>query len=241
MCSGVCPSGDITVENNRVFFSRKNCISCKSCGNICLQNAIRFVGEKLSVSGIMDVITRDKAYYRTSEGGATFTGGEPFVQFEGLMELLVSCKEEGIHTAVETCGQADPQKVKKAYPLIDLFLYDIKHTEKERLKTETGADLDLIYTNLSYLAESDPGKIIMRVPVIPAFNYNVADIGNIFRLAREKKINNIHLLPYHVLGKDKYVRMGRACPFPGSRMLAKDDLLPLKKTGESMGLNVRIG
>ena len=241
MCAKACPTGDITFTNNQVQFLREKCTLCKSCGNICGQNAIKFIGEKVSVASIMDIIRRDKSYYETSGGGVTFSGGEAFVQHEALMTLLTSCKEEGIHTAIETCGQTDIHKIKEAFPLVDLFLFDIKHTDKNLLKKETGADWDVICSNLDYISKADPEKVIIRVPVIPGFNYTAGDITEIFKLAVKKGIKSVHLLPYHTLGMDKYEQIGMDYTYSHNTMVTKTELHPLKNEGEEMGLNVQIG
>ncbi|MDR1221430.1 MAG: glycyl-radical enzyme activating protein [Tannerella sp.] len=240
-CAKVCPANDIIFTNGQVRFLRENCILCKSCGNSCPQNAIRFIGKKVSTAHVMNIIRRDKCYYQTSGGGVTFSGGEAFVQHKALMALLTACRNEDIHTAIETCGQVDPERIKEASPLVDLFLFDIKHTDKHLLKKVTGADRDTVWRNLDYIAKADPGKIIMRTPVIPGFNYSARDITAIYRLALEKGINRIHLLPYHVLGKDKYAQTGLEYTFPHSTTVTKPELLPLKRIGEEMGLNVQIG
>ena len=237
-CANNCPHANIRMENGRPVFDRDKCITCKSCAEACLQNAIRFAGEALSVQDIMQVVLRDKAYYEQSGGGITVSGGEPFVQFSGLMRLLESCKKEGLHTAIETTGQVNPEKIKKAAPLTDLFLYDIKHTDKALLKKETQADLQTILSNLSYLS-GYPEKVVIRIPVIPGFNFNPKDIQSIFNLAKEKGLTTIHLLPYHTLGKDKYEQLGLKYTYPHEQMLTKEQLSPFKKMGEAMGLNIQ--
>lgn len=247
-CVNACPHQAITYSQHLPVFNRERCHVCQSCANVCLQNAIRFAGEKVSIAYIMDMIRRDKVYYSQSGGGVTFSGGEAFVQFNGLTDLLSACREEGIHTAVETCGQVEPGKIREAFPLIDLFLFDIKHLDKTLLKKETGANLDAILENLSYIAACNSQKVIIRTPVIPGFNFNENEIlfgktaiRPIFELALRLKIKNVHLLPYHTLGKDKYEQMGLVYPFAYDHILSKEALVPLKDTGEKMGLSVRIG
>lgn len=247
-CVNACPNQAITFNNHQPVFNRERCHTCQSCANVCLQNAIRFVGEEVSIGHIMDIIRRDKAYYADSGGGVTVSGGEAFVQFNGLIDLLSACREEGIHTAVETSGQVQPEKIHQALPLIDLFLFDIKHLDRTLLKKETGAHLDTVLNNLSFIAQNDPQKVIIRIPVIPGFNFNENEtqfgqtaILLIFELALKLKIKKIHLLPYHTLGKDKYEQMGLAYPFAYDRILSKEALVPLKDTGEKMGLSVGIG
>ena len=240
-CSQTCSRGVITIKDGSPVFDRSRCVACQACASVCPASAITFAGKRMSVSEIMSVVKRDNAYYKQSGGGITFSGGEAFVQFDALMELLADSRKEGIHTAIETCGQVDLSKIEKASPLVDLFLFDIKHADKEMLKKYTGAGLNTILTNLSYLSEKYPEKIVVRIPVIPGFNYTTEDIQGIFTLAVERNLTNVHLLPYHMLGKDKYEQLGLTYSYPYDKMLTKEELFPLKKIGEDMGLQVQIG
>ena len=142
---------------------------------------------------------------------------------------------------METCGQVNLDKIKQALPLIDLFLFDIKHTDKDLLQKETGANLDTILTNLRHISSKSANKVTIRVPVIPGFNFNENTLREIFMLAKENRIKCVHLLPYHTLGKDKYEQLGLTYPYPCEQMLAKEELFPFKEMGEKMGLEIRIG
>lgn len=240
-CEAVCPGKHISFKDHHPVFDRPRCISCKTCAAICVQDAIKFTGQSLSSSEIMEIILRDRDYYIHSGGGVTFSGGEAFTQFEGLMDLLIRCKKEKLHTTVETCGQVPLQKIRQSTSLIDLYLFDLKHADKHLLKQATGADLDTILKNLRYLAHKNPRKVIIRIPCIPGFNFNEPTLRQLFTLAKENHIQCVHLLPYHTLGKDKYAQLGLLYPYPSDQMLSKDDLIPFKRIGEEMGLQVQIG
>lgn len=240
-CEMACLNRNISILYHLPVFNRNECMACEACADICPQDAIKFTGKMLSTDEIMRILLRDQDYYHNSGGGVTFSGGEAFTQFGGLTELLIQCKNEGLHTAVETCGQVDSNQIKQAYPLIDLFLFDIKHTDKELLKTVTGANLETIIMNLNYISHQNPNKINIRIPVIPGFNFNKKALYDIFSLAIENRIKQVHLLPYHTLGIDKYKQMGLHYPYSYTRMLTKEDLIPFKETGEKMGLEIRIG
>lgn len=240
-CEAVCPSRSIFFRDHHPVFDRQRCVACKACAAICTHNAIKFVGQTLSSSEIMEVILRDRDYYLNSGGGVTFSGGEAFMQYEGLKDLLIQCKNEKLHTVVETCGQVPYERIRRSFPLIDLFLFDLKHADKNRLKQETGADLDTILANLRYMARKNPNKVIVRIPCIPGFNFDEGTLRQLFSLAKEYQIQQVHLLPYHTLGKDKYAQMGLSYPHPYDQMLAKEDLLPFKAMGEEMGLEIGIG
>ncbi|MDH6305428.1 pyruvate formate lyase activating enzyme [Parabacteroides sp. PF5-5] len=240
-CFNVCPHGAIRWEEGRPVFNRLQCVGCQTCSASCLQNAIRFAGKQMSVAAIMDVVRRDKEYYQTSGGGVTFSGGEAFMQADALIALLENCRAEGLHTAVETCGHVPPQQIRRALPWVDLFLFDIKHTDKTKLKQFTGADMDLILRNLHYIASHSPEKIILRTPVIPSFNNDISFMQSLFDLALETGIQTVHLLPYHTLGTDKYRQMGLAYPYPHITPLTKEDLLSYKQIGEERGIkNIHI-
>jgi pyruvate formate lyase activating enzyme len=109
-CISACPEGCITPgKNGFPEFDREHCIGCGSCEQTCPCNAIAISGKPVTVGELMKLIIRDKDYYRNSGGGVTFSGGEVFMQPQGLFSLLKASKEEGLHTAIETCGQASSE------------------------------------------------------------------------------------------------------------------------------------
>lgn len=240
-CARVCPTGAITFETGKPVFHRERCIGCESCAKYCPQNAIRFTGTGMTVDDILAVVLRDRDYYEDSGGGVTISGGEPFVQFDGFLDLLQSSKKLGLNTAVETTGNIDLWKVKAAETFIDTFLYDIKHTDAQKLKDVTGGDLSLILSNLGYLASVHPEKIVLRVPVIPGFNFDGKTLREIFELAVRLHVTRVHLLPYHTLGRGKYAQLGLCYSYTEDRMLPKTELEPYREKGENMGLSVQIG
>lgn len=241
VCAGNCPALAIAFGEKRPRFYRERCINCGCCEKNCMQEAIRFSGKSMTAAEIMAVVLRDRDYYENSGGGVTFSGGEPFVQFPALLELLKRCREQGLHTAVETCGQTSLSNIRQAEPMVDLFLFDLKHVDEEKLKAYTGGDLQLIMKNLEYLAGVDGNKVILRVPVIPGFNHDSETMSEIIQTACRYGIKTLHLLPYHTLGIDKYKRLGREYPLPCRTFLKKEELNQYRVIGEESGLTVQIG
>jgi pyruvate formate lyase activating enzyme len=184
---------------------------------------------------------RDKDYYAASGGGVTFSGGEPFAQFEGLLTLLQQSKALGLHTVVETTGQTGLECLETAEPLIDLFLLDLKCADPMRLREVTGADTALILQSLTWLGQNCPRKVVGRVPVVPGFNDDEGAMRAIFFLAKEHNIAALDLLPYHTLGRDKYRQLGRPYSWPADKMLSPGERAPFAELGRSMGLSITVG
>ncbi len=239
-CVGACPEHRITIAGGKPHFQTHQCVDCHICEDQCLQNAIKIVGRKATVDEIMLTVMRDKDYYDHSGGGVTLSGGEALMQREAAMELLTRCKAEGIHTAVETCGQVGLATIEQVMPMVDLFLFDVKQTDAEVLRSVTHGAWEQIQRNIAYIAQSDPEKIVLRVPCIPGFNMTGNFFESLFAFAQRHGVRRIDLLPYHTLGVDKYAQLGRSYSLHCSP-LCKDDLVAYQHQGQGMGLNVRIG
>lgn len=155
-----------------------------------------------------------------------------------IRALLSECKNNGIHTAIETTGDTDWEKIEKVQDKIDLFLYDMKHIDPEKLKEVPKGNGNRILSNLKKLASLCPEKIIIRVPVIPSFNYDEDTINGIINFAIDNKIKEVNLLPYHNLGKSKYEHLGLTYPMGDIPMLKKEELLKYARNDEIL---VKIG
>lgn len=240
-CLMTCPKSAINFINDKIVFNRDLCGECEICGNICPNNAIHFSGLDKTVEEIIAEVMKDKDYYDDSNGGVTISGGEPFVQYKEFLELLKEFKQKGLNIAVETTGNVDINRIIEAEPYIDLFLFDIKHIEREKLKEATGGDLDKILRSLEYISSKSPEKIIIRVPVIPTFNYEDKIINEIIDLACKYEIKEIHLLPFHTLGKNKYDQIDKKYKLDDLSMLDKNELKKYIDIGIIKGVKIVIG
>ena len=168
-------------------------------------------GREVSVYDVMEIVERDRAYYRRSGGGLTLSGGEILLQADFARDILAAARESGIHTAVESTALANFSEIEKILPHLDLFLMDIKHTDAAKHKKFTGSRNELALENARKIAEyGGPCKLIIRVPVIPGFNATVGEIKDIALFASKLAgVEEIHLLPYHRYGEGKYAALGR--------------------------------
>lgn len=196
-----------------------------------------WVGLPVDVDEVISILERDADYYANSGGGVTFSGGECMMHGEVLLLMLQACKQRGWHTAIETSGMAPTKTFETVLPYVDLFLFDLKHTDEGKLKHVTGADLLLILKNLRIVRNND---VILRIPCIPDFNLTADFFHSAFHLAKELGIHHIDLLPYHTLGMEKYRQLGRDYPYPPTLPLDKNDLVPYQQQGLAFGLDIHI-
>jgi pyruvate formate lyase activating enzyme len=162
------------------------------------------LGRKVGVEDVMNEILADKIFYSSSNGGVTFSGGEPTLQLDFLESLLKQCKNEGLHTAVDTSGYVNANGLKRILAYTDLFLYDLKMMDAEKHRKYTGVSNQLILENLQLLL-SEGALVDLRIPLIPQINDSKTDMEALVAFIRAKhQIRNIHLLPYHRTGQHKY-------------------------------------
>lgn len=199
-------------------------------------------GERMKVDELMQILLKDVHFYEESGGGVTFSGGEPMMQAEGLLQLLKACKTHGIHTTVDTSGYAGREQFERVMPFTDLFLFDLKNMDPALHKKYTGVDNAPILSNASYLVEKD-ARVIFRIPVIPGINTGQDEVESMVRFLGEgaEKIAEVHLLPYHRIAQNKYRRLDMEqfladVAEPGEQMMRQ-----LKKEFMKTGLEVFIG
>lgn len=206
-CEKNCPSRAISGTGGRRVIDTASCDLCETyeCVSRCYARALKIAGRRYTVEEVVRVVKKDRPFYRTSGGGVTLSGGEPLVQIEFAAELLKECREQGIHTAVETCGAVPWPHFERILPYADMFLFDVKHTDAERMKKSTGNDGRQSLDNLRKLASTGAG-VTARVPVIPGFNSEPAQIGAIGHFVKECRLEDVELLAYHEMGVPKYAK-----------------------------------
>jgi pyruvate formate lyase activating enzyme len=201
------------------------------------------VGKYYTVENILEILEKERVFFNQSKGGATFSGGEPMLQYEFLLEALKACKANGYHTAVDTSGYSSAENYKSIIPFTDLFLFDIKHLDEARHIEYTGVSNIGILDNYRLLLES--GKDIMvRVPVIPGINddpYYMEKLKKFLISTKTKSIKKINLLPFHKIGSSKYKRFNLPYRMEGIEPPAKEKMQELKELFCETGVKVKVG
>ncbi|MGN0048344.1 MAG: glycyl-radical enzyme activating protein [Bacteroides sp.] len=227
----------------------KGCpLRCPWCANpesqrygpetICRNGEKIWIGRPVEAEEVMKILERDAAYYVSSGGGITFSGGEALSHPQVLCHLLRCCRERGWHTAVETSGAVPLSCWQSLLPWVNLFLFDLKHTDAQRLYQVTGAEFDRIFAALQTIVDTGI-PVILRMPCIPGFNLSDDHFAAAFRLALRLGIPRIDLLPYHTLGVAKYAQLERNYTYPLTP-LSPQELQGYKELGEAMGLQINI-
>ncbi len=189
-------------------FDLKDCDFCGKCELYCPNDARKICGKEMTSEEVLKEVIKDKAFYDTSGGGVTFSGGECMLQIDFLAEILKKCKENGIHTAVDTAGNVKWESFEKIMPYTDMFLYDVKLATDELHKKWTGVSNILILENLKHLSNEFAGEIIIRIPVIGGVNDNATEMQKIVDILKDIRYKEVELLPYHKMGEHKYEALG---------------------------------
>lgn len=198
-------------------------------------------GQIISIDELMKEIKKDMIFYEESDGGVTFSGGEPMLQFEFLKELLNECKKMNIHTCIDTSGYAPKEAFSGLLNNTDLFLFDLKHLDDNIHKKYTGVGNHLIISNLKYLIKNRK-NVILRFPVVPGINDSDDNITAMKKLLLEiKGVNEIDLLPYHRIGSQKYKKINMDYKLTIDDKQAEERAYQLKKVFEETGYIVKTG
>lgn len=236
----------------RTIVFLKGCpLRCKWCCNpegqhynvekMTLGGKEKNVGQDVTVGEIIDIVERDRIYYRRSGGGLTLSGGESLTQPDFAVALLKTAKERGINTAMESTGFADFSVISRYLPYLDLYLMDIKHMNSAKHKEFTSQPNELILENAKKITDAG-ARLIVRTPVIPTFNATKEEIGEIAKFASSLKgVTQMHILPYHRIGTDKYKGLNRDYSLTGIEPPSKELMNELLEVVNSYGLKGQIG
>jgi pyruvate formate lyase activating enzyme len=243
-CVDVCPNHAHALHDGVHRFNRSLCDSHGACIDVCYSGALELNGRVMSIEEVMEEVLRDRPFYESSEGGVTLTGGEPSLQNEFTRGILARCKEKGIHTAFETCGETSWPTLEALLPLTDLVMMDIKLITPEKHQEATGRSNERILENARNLAQTTK-PLIFRTPIIPTVNDSEEEFGKILTFIKD--LINLHagtrisyeLLPFHRLATDKYTGLGLEYAAATLAPPLNDRMRELADIAERAGINVR--
>lgn len=229
LCAAVCPHAVHTLTETAHILDRNRCTQCGLCARECPTGALELRGEWLTPSELLPRLLRDREFYSRSGGGVTFSGGEALMQLDFVKECIALAKHEGLHVCLDTSGWGG-----RAHELaanVDLYLWDVKHTDPIAHEALTGVPLAPILQSLRRV-DASGGRTRLRCPIIPGVNdteshvFAVADIANSLT-----HLQGIDLVPYHALGLVKSAALGlSAREYPRLTAERKTELLTALRT-----------
>ena len=207
----------------------------------CASQVREIAGGRIAIADLMAEIAKDTIFYDESDGGVTFSGGEPFMQPIFLQTILKLCKERNVHTAVETCGFVDSRILLATSPYVDLFLYDLKVMDDTKHRKFTGVSNNVILENLRTLSHSHD-HIAIRFPVIPGVNDDSSNVSRIGEFVSQLgNVEEVDVLPYHKLGIEKYKRLAIKYRMTEIQCPPKEEVAKIAESLRGYGLKVKIG
>lgn len=219
-CQKACTRNAI---NDDFTIDRNLCDNCGECAKYCPSDAKAVCGEWKTVEQIVKIAQRDAPFYKGSGGGVTIGGGEILNQPEFVCEVLKRCQELGINTAIETCGFGEWKWLDRITDYCDTVLFDLKEFDVDKHKELTGQSNDIILSNLQALAAKlsalgeSKTKLIVRMPLVEGLNDSCEDIERAGRFIKTElaHCDEVEILPFHNLGEQKYVQLGKSYTFAG--------------------------
>ncbi len=216
-CAAACAIHAIDSTGHTVNFAA--CRGCGACIAVCPQDALKLYGREITLAELLPTLLEDRVFYTASGGGVTLSGGECLLQADFCAALLAQCKEQGIHTAVDTCGYVPREALDTVIPYTDTFLYDLKAFDPAVHKRCTGVSNERILANLRYL-DARGCHLEIRIPYVPG--YNDGEIDRLAVFVKElKNVVRVRILPYHNYAQSRYEALGLPNTLP--------DTLPAKE------------
>lgn len=208
----------------------------------CFSGALTVSGRQMSVEDVMREVAQDVAYYASSSGGVTVSGGECLMQPVFTRDILIACRARDIHTALETNLLYPWQSLEELLPMLDLIMADVKLPDSDSYQRYTGLDNAQVLDNLEKLGASGMPMII-RTPVIPGVNDDETMIRTIAGQVAKAGGGLLYyeLLNFNPLGASKYQGLNMTDTFAGRKPLPEKRMQELADAAGQAGIPVRIG
>ena len=250
-CVKTCPNGCLTMTTAGLVIDRARCEACGKCAEACLSaeacpsGALEALGRTVSVVELLAELCKDRAYYEKSGGGVTLSGGEPTFQPDFAEALLRGLKDQGISTALDTCGLCSPHTLDRLLPYTDLILFDLKLFAPELYWEFTGVSNTQILENLQHIREfiknkAHPIQLWIRTPLIPgatATRENLAAIGGYLADQLDGVVARWELCAFNNLCRDQYTRLGLEWSYAKTPLMTRLELAHCEQTAKSSGFH----
>ena len=199
-CADACAQGAVNAEGYRIDHER--CNLCLACVEACPEGALKPIGEQLTPDRLLERILADSAYYDSSGGGVTLSGGEPTLYPKFVDRLLDLCRERNVHAAIETCGTFSYDRWRAILRKLDLIYFDLKIMDEARHREATGRGNRTILANARSLV-ADGFPVEFRLALVPGYTDTPENLEAIADFLASLNQSRLHLLAYHNMGEAK--------------------------------------
>jgi len=239
-CASAMPGAISQPGNNGLEIKRELITEPEKLRDVCASKALTISGESLGVDELLAEVEKDLPFYR-EDGGVTLSGGEPLAQGQELVLLLQRLHKRRISTYMETSLHVKWTLVERTIGLVRTFLVDLKHTDPLKFRHFIKGDATLVMENLEKLTYFG-AHVVVRIPVIPGFNNSEEEIQTMIDFVSTiKGITEIHFLPYHTFGVEKYRMLGMEYLFDSTVQLGEEELAPYMQYAQSQGFTTKSG
>ena len=219
------------------------CQQCTTfeCTQACLKEAMVICGKWYSVNDLLKIFNRDRHYWGNT-GGITLSGGDSVAQKDFSTALLKRCQEAYIHTAIETSACFPQEQFLPVLKYVNFAFVDIKHMDPEKHREQTGVSNVQILENVAALAgESWPGRLVIRIPVIPGFNDDDENILSTAKFVKDVGMGEINVLPFHRMGDSKWRQCGMEYPYSQQESPSPEKMQHIQSLVSGQGIACYIG
>lgn len=241
-CIDNCPNKALKITSEGIVTDYNACNLCGKCAEVCPTKAFEMLGEEMSILTLMKQIDNEAIFFDQSGGGVTFSGGEPLMHSNYLLEALKACGKKMYHRVVDTTAFSKQEILLEVAKHTELFLIDLKVMDAKKHKEFTGIDNDKILSNIRELAKTNC-EIIFRMPLIKNVNSlddNIKQTANFMNsLAGERHV--INLLPYHNIAVNKHVKLGNAKHFEDFEAPSEVEINAIVLLFKTCGITATIG
>ena len=219
------------------------CLHCAPClrdADECPSGAFERIGRDVTLVELEREVMKDDVFFRSSGGGVTLSGGEVLMQAPFATQLLKRLRRYGIHTAIETAGDAPLSRLLPLARQCDEVLFDLKIMDPEQARSVTAVNLPRVMENLTQLV-AEGINVIPRVPLIPGYTLTDANMASVLAFLLPSGIRQLHLLPFHSYGEPKYRLLGQQWSMREVSPPTADEVAAMRRMAEDKGFHVTIG